>query len=476
MHYPNPFDFVPFSDGPFLRTRNDFNALGDPLSGYLELRLKALTPIHVVGYQKPGQGEGRSFQYRSIDKPCIPASSLRGCLRAFIEALTSSWVSQVNLEYEKKPRTRHVGFKTFEPYPNRGKRMRRNSPPAIDPEYRPQVRQDNRIDLASYLFGLVIEKNSDDQLEHGDLAQRSKLWFEDVLIDASNINKSQYWMPNINGEAFMGGAKPSASNWWYFQPEQVWPRSVRGKDYAEFIGDKYIGRKFYFHQDPVNCIQYYEKGSGKWSYSSGRDFYRVWLECIEKDAFSEKFRIYLDKVPQPLVALLVLSLMPGGNIRHKLGYGKAYGYGSFELSVEDARLRYDDRGSRIPEELKDLSPTVHAWCAAGWNRDQLAENGLDITLIDWHALESLAMILGWQDADKLEFYYPPFLDCFAKTIRYSDFEGRLPEDIQVSRPVKLTADQGGKVAARLFDIKQPLHFRLYQESAKNWEIIKKRRP
>jgi hypothetical protein len=54
-HYPNPFDFVPFPAAPILRTEEQFDALGEKLSGYLELEIKALTPVHVVGRVEGGR-------------------------------------------------------------------------------------------------------------------------------------------------------------------------------------------------------------------------------------------------------------------------------------------------------------------------------------------------------------------------------------------------------------------------------------
>ena len=100
-HYPNPFDFVPFPSAPILRTEEQFDALGEKFSGYLELEIKALTPVHVVGRVEGGAAEHKSFFFRQDGLPCIPASSIRGCLRAFTEALTAGWVSQANPEYPK---------------------------------------------------------------------------------------------------------------------------------------------------------------------------------------------------------------------------------------------------------------------------------------------------------------------------------------------------------------------------------------
>ena len=101
-HYPNPFDFVPFPATSIVRTEKEFDALGEKLSGYLELELKALTPVHVVGKVEGGATEHHSFMYQQDGRPCIPASSIRGCLRAFVEALTAGWASQATPEYTRR--------------------------------------------------------------------------------------------------------------------------------------------------------------------------------------------------------------------------------------------------------------------------------------------------------------------------------------------------------------------------------------
>ena len=87
----------------------------------------------------------------------------------------------------------------------------------------------------------------------------------------------------------MGGAKPSASNWWYFEPSEVWKRNLYDKDgyplldrsgrpqqVAEFIGDHLRGRKFYYHQDPVACVKMYHPDSNYWAYSKNHFTQSAW--------------------------------------------------------------------------------------------------------------------------------------------------------------------------------------------------------
>lgn len=411
MHNPNPFDFVPFAEKPILKRESEFDGMGELYSGYLDLRIKSLTPIHVVGYQKPEGNERTSYIYRQDGTACIPAATIRGCLRAFIEALTAGWVSQANTMYDKKfggrpPRTipggRHIGFSTFDTHPGTGKN------PAVDPAYQPKSMEgdDPELDVASYLFGIVMEKEKGQDTKHEALARKSRVWVEDAYISEQSLDEILFWLPDISGEAFMGGGKPSASNWWYMQAKEVWQRRIRSFEVAEFIGDEYWGRKFYYHQVPEKCVAYYEPENGNWPYVKN-SFCKVNLECVKPGANSNIFRIYVDRLPHKLLLLLVLSLLPGKNIRHKLGYGKSYGYGSIRYEIESAMLRKEDHGGHIPKPLSEMKDKVLDWGSLAWDKERLKQEKID-DLIDWSALKRLAQILGTQGSSKLMFTYPPF--------------------------------------------------------------------
>lgn len=41
----------------------------------------------------------------------------------------------------------------------------------MNPAYQPKVYEDGRIDVASYLFGMVIEAEAGDNSQHADLAE-----------------------------------------------------------------------------------------------------------------------------------------------------------------------------------------------------------------------------------------------------------------------------------------------------------------
>ena len=434
MHNPNPFDFVPFAEQPILKKESEFDAMGDLYSGYLELKIKALTPIHVVGWQEP-EGKGRrSHFYRQNGEICIPAATIRGTLRAFIEALTAGWVSQANSEYKKvngkkyRGQGRHIGFATFEDYTSKGLKSSYHMKAAVDPAYQPKAMEgdDPLLDVASYLFGIVVEKEKGKKTEHEALARKSRVWIEDAYIN-TKLDEQRYWIPDMSGKAFMGGGKPSISNWWYMQPLKYKPRVVdlgsRKITVTEFIGKKYWGRKFYFHQNPDNCVKYYEPESQKWPYPKS-NFCKVNLECLRPKETTETFRIYINRIPKDLLILLVLSLFPGETIRHKLGYGKAYGYGSIEFSFENAMLRAEHDNQRFPKPLESRKELIQNWQALAWDQKLL---GSVENLIDRDALNKLALVLGWTDYEKIIFTYPTFPKgyLFGIPIKYkSDFETR----------------------------------------------------
>jgi len=115
-HNPVPFHFVPFSsETPLIRTPDDWEKLGDLLTGCIKFSIEALTGVHIVGKQTRKRvegniGIGESSFYRSANEPVIPGSSLKGMFRSFLEAFTNSWVSQATEEHPRVRGRRRVPF------------------------------------------------------------------------------------------------------------------------------------------------------------------------------------------------------------------------------------------------------------------------------------------------------------------------------------------------------------------------------
>ena len=92
------------------------------------------------------------------------------------------------------------------------------------------------------------------------------------------------------------------------------------------------------------------------------------------------------------------------------------------------------------------------------------------------ALNQLAMILGWENYENLIFTYPPFKPGYFKTaIRGRDFNNSMPDKYKLEYQIKSSQDSY-EIASRLFNIKKTIDFRLYQERARGWELIRNRKP
>ena len=360
-HNPNPFDFVSFSDCSSTYELSELKNCSPLKSGYITVGMRVLTPVHIIGRQDPfREREGikifKSHFYEQDGSPCIPGSSVKGMLRAFMEAVTNGWVSQANDEYPKTEggrNTRHIKFASWESREHVHGCIGNTSftsPPAIPDSYKPSP--DDRMDIASYLFGYVDEST--------DRSRAGRIIIEDAYVKKENLLDCQ--MVDIDGNSIMGGPRPRA-NWWYMRPREVWLRNVRfgGRkgegNVAHFVGDRFWGRKFYYHQNPKKCIEYYNKY---------RNIYTYAVSCMSLN-ITAPFRIYFDRVPEKLLKLFCTCLcMPTrSRMRHKLGFGKAFGYGSVKFTITSAKLR-TEKTADFPDTLSavDENSLVKAWTDA----------------------------------------------------------------------------------------------------------------
>ena len=288
-------------------------------------------------------------------------------------------------------------------------------------------------------------------------AYQSRLSFEDIYMD--KIKLSSVNLPDVLGTAFMGGPKPRINNWWYFRPAMIQEHRVRagGREIslADFIGKEYWGRKFYFHQDPEKAVAEYKPPA--WS------VYRYALETIPKDSVLTG-RIYFESMPEQLLNLFLIALQPGANIRHKIGYGQAFGLGSIEISVENVKRFPSDGLSVLQRPDKyDFQPVVgkeveHEMCKA---------------YVDSEALKWLARILSYDEAfiSKKEcvFTYPPFTEpYFQTTVPWKEISA--VTKVRGSR-LKVSETEAKQIAEKLFALKKTIHFRVYQEKTDLWKAI-----
>lgn len=491
-HYPNPFDFVPFaSTGPVLRSAKEWLAHENLKTGYLELQIQALTPLHIVGTQEAkntgyGQRQSReedkqnckilnSHFYRRHGQAFIPASSIRGLLRAFIEAACNGWASQMTPFYEKEKNKHAIGFGVTDEPPDDHTKIA--LPLALQSKFKPEPTPDGKIDLASFLFGCVSPEK-EKQNDEGGQGWRGRIVIEDACVLGENLSgiTGLYRMPDVEDSAFMGGPHPSASSWWYQKPYGIRLRPVKHFNVCDFIGAGFRGRKFYYHQDPKRCVDWYAK-SGAWKGRRDHPVYTFPVECLEVGKTTESFRLYFENIPEVLLKLLLLALQPGNRLRHKLGYGKAYGYGSLNFIVKSGMIRNQQMSGTTVFPAQEALNEIHN---ASWDEGKLNKIGIG-QFLERESLKKLAQILWYQEPLSQMFTYPPFdAGGFLPIAREADLKAALPPALagKLSSTVrKVTEPEARAIAQNLAKQgrRAALHFEVYQESAEGYKQIQERK-
>jgi hypothetical protein len=107
---PKPYGFVPLPEGRIERKKPAGHATyqDGTVSGALHGVLVARTPIHVASGQLGTRDDPRhplvKAHVRSAGQPVVPASSLKGCIRSIVEAITPSCVRITRARRDQLPR------------------------------------------------------------------------------------------------------------------------------------------------------------------------------------------------------------------------------------------------------------------------------------------------------------------------------------------------------------------------------------
>lgn len=460
-HNPVPFDFIPFSQkAPQTRTIEEWESSGKLLSGAIDFSFVPLTPVHIVGKQER-EGDKETYRIklshfnRAGHIPVIPATSLKGTIRAFFEAVFNCWVSQATDKFPAKYKEQHWGFSAF---CKKNKEEKIHFGQVIPERFHPVVKN-NKIDLASFLFGNVIESKSNDLNKKEDQSHAfpSRVIFEDIQIKPEQLDIKSTYLPDVPGNAFMGGPKPNISNWWYFKPLGIAERKTERHSVTEFIGGEYRGRKFYFHQYPKKLITWYNN-ENNWNHKKkkkGRlvnNYYTYPVEVLpENTRLSGK--LFFDQIPQPLLNLFLTALQPGENIKHKIGYGQPFGLGSIDLTIQ--KVAATDSNKIIPTfQEYDFNPTIIKGIAG------------QKEYIDGNALNWINRILSFDSLLEDSSYtlsYPPYAKGF--------FQTPVPIDRVRSIQEKYPDCTTDVIAEKLFSIKKTIDFRIYQNKSTIWPKI-----
>ncbi|MCX6177788.1 MAG: hypothetical protein NT163_00135, partial [Chlorobiales bacterium] len=236
-----------------------------------------------------------------------------------------------------------------------------------------------------------------------------------------------------------------------------------------FIGSGFRGRKFYFHQDPKKSVQKY-RDILKWNLLNFAP-----IECFEKGN-SVTFDVFFKNIPEKILNILLFALEPGKRIRHKIGYGKAYGYGSIELSIQDIVYQSKGFNDSISVDLDAIRKTMREQLT---NCDTEDKSSIAHFLYK-QSLEALSFILWYEESLGYIFTYPsPGENGFNvnhKEEQRTAYNGELRRSIVKSLKklkydpngkgaIKITPQTGKAIAIELKEIKPTLHFAVYQESS-----------
>ena len=515
----NPFDFVPFVEGgPTRKTAEEWSREGGGrlLSGSIQVKLKTLTPLHVGGEvttrtetvtrSRGGEQnrtetltciEFRKF-YRQRTTPALPASGLKGAIRAFLEAWTNGVLGAFRPAYRKhsdptdrenrKGKNRHVGFwigrdgtwhdrdvgpcekTTVFSYGLRFE-VRNCLPDAFSPGLEVEP-----MDLASYLFGAPSSPVGLGKRE-GAQGWRARIEFSDCCFRETDLTDPNRGSPHplaldVLGNSAFGHPNPRANSWWYFTPDRARVRIVRSplREFhtTEFLGKRLRGRKFYFHQLPEKALEYYRE---RWQHLSylKTDHHRLrWfddtrvpilvehpVECVRAGATSDPFEIRFRDLPEPLLKVFLAALCPDQGVRHKMGGLKAFGFGSVEFEITSLQLEPPDLVLDPPPGVarsspEDVTQGIMKWVEQGLDLDpshsrdrQDIKDYVNETCWEW-----LRFVLAFpSDTRNLEervFAYPPFKGAFDRVVDFREMNGVTLTDaaavIQAVSPIRATVD------------------------------------
>jgi CRISPR/Cas system CSM-associated protein Csm3 (group 7 of RAMP superfamily) len=483
-HNPNPFDFVPFAkEDPVLKTPEEWLALGNLRTGRITVEMKALTPVHIVGEQPMnGMNIEKSLFYQRNGKYFIPGSSIRGVLRGFIEAACNGWASQLTPYYQKEHKRHTYGFKVVKsetPEDAKTAPFLSNTF-SIDQKFCVPSTTEQGIDLASFLFGHIPGKTEDKNLFNP--AWKGRVMIDDAEVAESQLSsvkgKNIHEIPDLkDSRAFMGGPHPSASSWWY-----QFPKEIRIDEYGayRFIGSELRGRKFYFHQNPKECTKIYFNNLHQWNL-----LHHVPIQCVEKGNIVS-IEIFFKDVPEILLQILYFALEPGKRIRHKIGYGKAYGYGSVEFSIRSITCKCKGFEDSSPIDLYATRKSLKEQIITFNDKD---ENSI-ARFLHKPSLDDLSFILWYEESFKNTYTYPcpgegGFNVCQKGEAR-KDYNKELGKAVKKTLSkynlnvdemgvIKILPSQAKKIAIDLHEIKPALDFELYQEKSELKKGIKEKR-
>lgn len=323
-------------------------------TGIIEAALTTETPLFIHGADQQ-QARQRAFIRDVQGHVYIPATSLKGPLRAVAETAGNGCLGVLSDEHEVSYRQR----KELQPH-------------QLPRGYRPCTKADEAC-VTCLLFGMTEEgDNGKDEEKRTSLAGRV------YISDARPL--SRLTSVNVDIPEPRGGPRPKHTSFYFDAQGRI------------------LGRKFYYHhlsyRDSLNL--YFDV-----------DRYRpdpVTLEAVEGPfTFTVRFHNLTDTE----LDLLVYTLALEDNLRHHLGFAKPYGLGS--ACIEIQRLRTEARQNGVPARYLALDADPdQVWIEETWRpRRDRAKNRWRARTGGAESHDAFTHIMRWTDRELYQ--YPPYL-------------------------------------------------------------------
>ncbi|MBI1763954.1 MAG: TIGR03986 family CRISPR-associated RAMP protein [Acidobacteria bacterium] len=324
-HYHNPYHFVPvvdearpddlsvadFEDLKVNQVRHD-KYVDRTFSGRIICRLTTESPIFIGANRKEAseQTPADVSPFLLDQKPAIPASSLRGLISSLAEAASNSAMrvlADTAYSYRKwsQGRIRKIEldslFKFFA---------------EIDPEVLPFDSYSEQISIAEQLFGFVEDQKTGS--EESAIALGSRIYFSHGKTNAGDDCLLSPVILRI-----LDSPKPPSPAL-YFKRKAGNNRHISK---GELNSQIHIpqGRKFYLHHRPQDI------NAKAWeTRNSERNQQKTKITPIKAQT-EFYFHVDFDNLSTREFGLLLYTLKPTPEFRHKLGMGKSLGLGAVNI-------------------------------------------------------------------------------------------------------------------------------------------------
>lgn len=349
----NPYHFVPFPEISFLKKHyttleKRFKAAQENLlSGYIECRMETISKFSIksVFEQAADQAQRENSHTAHV---YVPGSSIRGMIRAVLEALGFGCGFFFSRDYEIKrdkcynPSTRStdhtVIYKLHDcQFPDKKfAELKGKDPKELLSEFASCA---TRIEQT---LGSLNEKDREKRIPSLEICPVCSLFgFTSVVSAASRLKFMDTDMVETKLVAVslpqLQSPRPYHTGF-YFQNPGDWSVTRGQPAYKQFRNGIYNGRKFYLHRRNDQHL-------------SGRDV----DVYVPEESVKFSFRIYFNHLSEFELGMLLFAISPDEDIRHKLGYGKPVGLGKIRLQVDKVRNKSNDPFDFAAKSFSELN-------------------------------------------------------------------------------------------------------------------------